>query len=61
MVFVLQLVSESVNAKQAHSLLLSEKQALSKQLHRANAMLDSLKLRITQCEEQVGFLLGSSI
>ncbi|XP_027180754.1 E3 ubiquitin-protein ligase BRE1-like 2 isoform X1 [Coffea eugenioides] len=49
----IKLVSESVNSKQAHNLLLSEKQALSKQLHRANAMLDSLKLRITQCEEQV--------
>lgn len=54
-------MSESVKAKQAHSTLLSEKQALSKQLQRANTTLDSLKLRIAQCEEQVIYIFGSLV
>lgn len=50
---LMQLVSESVKTKQAQSFLLSEKQALAKQLHLVNASVESLKMRIFHCEEQV--------
>lgn len=53
---ILQLVSESVKTKQMQSFLLSEKQALAKQLQQVNIALESLKLRIAQSEEQVSFL-----
>ncbi|KAL3519014.1 hypothetical protein ACH5RR_021603 [Cinchona calisaya] len=56
----IKLVSESVKAKQTHGMLLSEKQALGKQLQRANTTLDSLKLRIAQCEEQVKAYLAEA-
>ncbi|KAL2557128.1 E3 ubiquitin-protein ligase [Forsythia ovata] len=49
----IKLVSESVKAKQSQSLLLSEKQALTKQLQQSNGLLESLKLRIAQSEEQM--------
>ncbi|KAB1202134.1 E3 ubiquitin-protein ligase BRE1-like 2 [Morella rubra] len=48
----LKLVSESVKTKQARSVLLSEKQALAKQLRQINASVESLKMRISQSEEQ---------
>lgn len=48
-----KLVSESVKTKQSYISLLSEKQALTKQLLQANASLESVKLRITKSEEQV--------
>ena len=37
----MQLVSESVKTKQAQSALLSEKQALEKQLQQINALIES--------------------
>lgn len=49
----MQLVSESVKTKQAQSFLLSEKQALVKQLQLVNASVESLKMRIFHSEEQV--------
>ena len=49
----MQLVSESVKTKQAQSALLSEKQALEKQLQQINASIESLKMRISHSEEQV--------
>lgn len=58
--FLLQLVSESVKAKQAQSVLLTDKQALAKQIQRTNATLESLKVRIAQGEDQVSFCLGTS-
>lgn len=54
--FILQLVSESVKAKQSQSLLLSEKQGLEKQLEQLNRSLEALKSRIAQSEEQVNWL-----
>lgn len=50
---LMQLVSESVKTKQAQSALLSEKQALEKQLQQINASIESLKMRISHSEEQV--------
>lgn len=49
----MQLVSESVKTKQAQSLLLSEKQALTKQLQHVNTTVESLKMRIFRGEEEV--------
>nr|DAD42139.1 TPA_asm: hypothetical protein HUJ06_000369 [Nelumbo nucifera] len=49
----IKLVSESVKTKQAQSILLSEKQALTKQLQQVNASLESLKLKIAHGEEQM--------
>lgn len=51
----MQLVSESVKTKQAQSVLLSEKQALAKQLQQINASVESLKMKISYSEEQVMF------
>lgn len=50
---VLQLVSESVKTKQAQNSLLSEKQALEKQLQQVSAVLESLKVRIEHGVQQV--------
>ncbi|KAM4084580.1 hypothetical protein ACB094_08G143500 [Castanea mollissima] len=49
----LKLVSESVKTKQAQNALLSEKQALEKQLLQINASIESLKMRISFSEEQM--------
>ncbi|XP_043693434.1 E3 ubiquitin-protein ligase BRE1-like 2 isoform X2 [Telopea speciosissima] len=49
----IKLVSESVKTKQAQSFLLSEKQMLAKQLQQVNAALESLKLKISNSEEQI--------
>ncbi|GLT39461.1 hypothetical protein SLA2020_136500 [Shorea laevis] len=49
----IKLVSESVKTKQAHSLLLSEKQTLSKQLQQVNASIESVKVRMAHSEEQM--------
>lgn len=54
--FILQLVSESVKAKQSQGLLLSEKQGLAKQHQQLNGSLEDLKSRIAQSEEQVNWL-----
>lgn len=53
----IKLVSESVKTKQVQSFLLSEKQALAKQLQQVNTSVESLKMRISQGEEQVRLLL----
>lgn len=57
----IKLVSESVMAKQAHSLLTSEKQSLAKQLQQANTRLESLRSRITQSEEQMKVLIMDAL
>ncbi|KAK2992389.1 hypothetical protein RJ640_022387 [Escallonia rubra] len=49
----IKLVSESVKTKQGQSFLLSEKQALAKQLQQVNTSLGSLRLRIVHNEEQI--------
>ncbi|XP_021891145.1 E3 ubiquitin-protein ligase BRE1-like 2 isoform X2 [Carica papaya] len=49
----IKLVSESVKTKQAQSSLLSEKQALAKQLQQINASAEALKARIAHDEEQM--------
>lgn len=51
----MQLVSESVKTKQSQSVLLSEKQALAKQLQQINASVESFKMKISYSEEQVTF------
>ncbi|CAL0315796.1 unnamed protein product [Lupinus luteus] len=57
----IKLVSESVKTKQAHSTLLSEKQALAKQLHQINASLENSKTRVLHSEEQMKALLAEAI
>ncbi|KAL3828891.1 hypothetical protein ACJIZ3_017693 [Penstemon smallii] len=49
----IKLVSDSVKAKQSQNKLISEKQALAKQLQQLNGSLESLKSRIAQSEEQM--------
>jgi len=49
----MQLVSGSVKAKQLHSALLSEKQALADQLQQINSLIENSK--IANSEEQVLF------
>ncbi|KAF8403945.1 hypothetical protein HHK36_012052 [Tetracentron sinense] len=53
----IKLVSESVKTKQAQTFLLSEKQALAKQLQQVNASVETLKLKIARSEEQMKFYL----
>uniref|UniRef100_A0A5B7BKN1 E3 ubiquitin protein ligase n=1 Tax=Davidia involucrata TaxID=16924 RepID=A0A5B7BKN1_DAVIN len=57
----IKLVSESVKTKQAHSFLLSEKQALAKQLQQFNTLIESLKLRIAHSEEQMKICVTEAI
>ncbi|XP_057956407.1 E3 ubiquitin-protein ligase BRE1-like 2 isoform X2 [Malania oleifera] len=57
----IKLVSESVKTKQAQSSLLSEKQALAKQLQQVNASLESVKSRITHCEEQMKICMSEAV
>ncbi|KAJ9153358.1 hypothetical protein P3X46_026806 [Hevea brasiliensis] len=57
----IKLVSESVKTKQAQSALLSEKQALSKQLQQVNASVEYLKMRIAQSEDQMKVCLAEAI
>ncbi|XP_015581901.2 E3 ubiquitin-protein ligase BRE1-like 2 isoform X1 [Ricinus communis] len=57
----IKLVSESVKTKQAHSSLLSEKQALTKQLQQVNTSVEYLKIRISQSEEQMKVCLTEAI
>lgn len=57
----IKLVSESVKTRQAHSFLISEKQSLDKQLQQVNAAVESLKLRIFQCEEQMKVYIVDAI
>lgn len=51
----MQLVSDSVKTKQAQNSLLSEKQALVKELEQVNSSVESLMLKISHGEEQVSF------
>ncbi|KAG2675137.1 hypothetical protein I3760_13G171400 [Carya illinoinensis] len=57
----IKLVSESVKTKQAQSILLSEKQALAKQLQQINASVESLKMKISYSEEQMETCLTEAI
>ncbi|KAA3470942.1 E3 ubiquitin-protein ligase BRE1-like 2 isoform X3 [Gossypium australe] len=57
----MQLVSESVKTKQAHSFLLSEKQALARQLKQVNSSIESVKMRIGQSEEQIKVCLTDAV
>ncbi|KAL5563481.1 hypothetical protein UlMin_033228 [Ulmus minor] len=57
----IKLVSESVKTKQTHSLLNSEKQALTKQLQQINTVVDSLKMRAVNGEDQMKGLLTEAI
>lgn len=49
----IKLVSESVKTKQAQSCLLSEKQAIAKQLQQVNSSIEFFKQNITRNEEQM--------
>jgi len=49
----MQLVSDSVKAKQAYNTILTQKQALAKQLQQLNTSIESSKARIAHSEEQV--------
>jgi len=49
----MQLVSDSVKAKQVYNTLLSQKQALAKQLQQLNTSIENSKARIAHSEEQV--------
>lgn len=53
----IKLVSESVKTKQSQSFLLSDKQALVKQLQQVNTSVESFKMRISHGEEQMKALL----
>ncbi|KAK7276495.1 hypothetical protein RIF29_17635 [Crotalaria pallida] len=57
----IKLVSESVKTKQSHSTLLSEKQALAKQLQQINASMENSKTRIAHSEEQMKALISEAI
>ncbi|GFZ18235.1 histone mono-ubiquitination 2 [Actinidia rufa] len=57
----IKLVSESVKTKQAHSFSLSKKQELAKQLQQVNATLDSLKLRITDSEDEMKVCISEAL
>ncbi|KAL9455389.1 hypothetical protein AB3S75_010750 [Citrus x aurantiifolia] len=57
----IKLVSESVKTKQAQSFLLSEKQALARQLQQINALVESAKLRILHAEEQMKACLTEAL
>ncbi|KAB2616974.1 E3 ubiquitin-protein ligase BRE1-like 2 [Pyrus ussuriensis x Pyrus communis] len=57
----IKLVSESVKTKQAQSYVLSDKQALAKQLQQVNTSLESLNMRVSYGEEQMKALLTDAI
>ncbi|KAL6200759.1 hypothetical protein ACLB2K_030540 [Fragaria x ananassa] len=57
----IKLVSESVKTKQAQSFLVSEKQALAKQLQQVNTSVESLKMRISQDDEQMKAVLAEAL
>ncbi|XP_030524209.1 E3 ubiquitin-protein ligase BRE1-like 2 isoform X2 [Rhodamnia argentea] len=57
----IKLVSDSVKTKQAQNSLLSEKQALVKELEQVNSSVESLKLKISHGEEQMKVLLSEAI
>uniref|UniRef100_A0A2P2LH56 E3 ubiquitin protein ligase n=1 Tax=Rhizophora mucronata TaxID=61149 RepID=A0A2P2LH56_RHIMU len=57
----IKLVSESVKMKQAESVLLSDKQALGKQLQQVSTLVDAVKMRIAQSEEQMKVSLAEAV
>ncbi|XP_020237565.1 E3 ubiquitin-protein ligase BRE1-like 2 [Cajanus cajan] len=57
----IKLVSDSVKTKQVHSTLLSQKQALAKQLQQINSSMENSKMRITHSEEQMKGILSEAI
>ncbi|RDY10395.1 E3 ubiquitin-protein ligase BRE1-like 2, partial [Mucuna pruriens] len=57
----IKLVSDSVKTKQTHNTLLSQKQALAKQLQQINSSIENSKMRITHSEEQMKAILSEAI
>ncbi|KAG4953209.1 hypothetical protein JHK87_038803 [Glycine soja] len=57
----IKLVSDSVKTKQAHNTLMSQKQALAKQLQQINTSIENSKTRITHSEEQMKAILSDAI
>ncbi|KAK7300426.1 hypothetical protein RJT34_11270 [Clitoria ternatea] len=57
----IKLVSESVKKKQAHNTLLSEKQALAKQLQQLNASIENTKTKLIQSEVQTESLITEAV
>ncbi|KAK9156609.1 hypothetical protein Scep_003183 [Stephania cephalantha] len=53
----IKIVSESVKAKQVHNVLMSEKQAIAKQLQQVKESQESLRLKIAHSEDQIKSLL----
>ncbi|CAN1224674.1 E3 ubiquitin-protein ligase BRE1-like 2 [Linum perenne] len=60
-IFHVQLVSDSVKTKQAQSVLLAEKQALTKQLQQLNASIEQVKSRIAHSEEEIKACFAEAI
>ncbi|CAI0420493.1 unnamed protein product [Linum tenue] len=57
----IKLVSDSVKTKQAHGILVAEKQALTKQLQQLNASIEQVKTRIAHSEEQMKTCFADAI
>ncbi|KAK7372587.1 hypothetical protein VNO80_05972 [Phaseolus coccineus] len=57
----IKLVSDSVKAKQVYNTLLSQKQALAKQLQQLNTSIENSKARIAHSEEQMKTILSEAI
>ncbi|XP_068485528.1 E3 ubiquitin-protein ligase BRE1-like 2 isoform X2 [Phaseolus vulgaris] len=57
----IKLVSDSVKAKQVYNTLLSQKQALAKQLQQLNTSIENSKARIAHSEEQMKAILSEAI
>ncbi|XP_078444209.1 histone mono-ubiquitination 2 isoform X2 [Wolffia australiana] len=56
----IKLVSESVKMRQMHSSLLSEKQAIARQIQQVTSSIDFLKTKISRGEEQMKSLLAQA-
>ncbi|KAL2317031.1 hypothetical protein Fmac_030907 [Flemingia macrophylla] len=57
----IKLVSDSVKTKQTHTTLLSQKQALARQLQQINSSIENSKMRIIHSEEQMKGILSEAI
>ncbi|CAN0919586.1 E3 ubiquitin-protein ligase BRE1-like 2, partial [Linum grandiflorum] len=57
----IKLVSDSVKTKQAQTVLLAEKQALTKQLQQLNTSIEQVKSRIAHSEEQMKACFAEAI
>ncbi|KAK7385822.1 hypothetical protein VNO78_31718 [Psophocarpus tetragonolobus] len=57
----IKLVSDSVKTKQAHNTLISQKQALAKQLQQINTSIGSSKTRIAHCEHQMKAIISDAV